>query len=51
MGFIEDLIAKGRVCEWFALCDRPATVLVPHPVLGQVPTCDRCADRVARLRG
>lgn len=30
-------------CEWFILCERPATGLTPHPVLGQVPTCDKCA--------
>ena len=31
------------ICEWFAACGRPAVVLVPHPVLGQVPACQRCA--------
>jgi len=30
-------------CQWFALCDRPAAGVVAHPVLGQVPTCSRCA--------
>ena len=34
------------LCSWFAFCDNPATVLVPHPVLDDVPTCQRCADRV-----
>jgi hypothetical protein len=34
------------VCEWFALCDRPADWLIPHPILGQVPTCQRCADKL-----
>jgi hypothetical protein len=29
-------------CEWFALCPRPATGTTPHPVLGDVPTCDKC---------
>jgi hypothetical protein len=33
-------------CAWFALCDQEATTLVGHPVLGQVPTCPRCAARV-----
>lgn len=32
------------ICQWFALCDREATQSVPHPVLGDVPTCDRCAS-------
>ena len=31
-----------QLCMWFALCDRPATGTTPHPILGDVPTCDRC---------
>jgi hypothetical protein len=34
-------------CEWFALCANPATGTTPHPILGDVPTCDRCADRAS----
>jgi len=30
------------LCRWFAKCDRLATGTTPHPVLGDVPTCDRC---------
>lgn len=37
-----------KVCEWFALCDRPATTYVPHPVLFLVPACDRCAVLAGR---
>jgi hypothetical protein len=37
--------AEGTVCEWYALCDHPATIFVRHPILGPVPTCDRCADK------
>lgn len=29
-------------CDWFAGCERPATGYVPHPVLGNVSTCDKC---------
>jgi hypothetical protein len=36
------LAGPAQACEWFALCDRFATVNVPHPVLGSVPTCARC---------
>lgn len=29
-------------CEWFALCDNIATKTITHPILGDVPVCDRC---------
>lgn len=32
-----------QICEWFALCDRPADGVVSHPILGDVPCCARCA--------
>jgi hypothetical protein len=32
----------SKVCGWFAGCGRTATGSTPHPVLGSVPTCDRC---------
>lgn len=35
---------EGR-CEWFGLCPNPAAGHVVHPVLGNVPTCQLCADR------
>lgn len=34
--------AQAPVCGWFLNCGRPATGTTPHPVLGEVPTCDRC---------
>jgi hypothetical protein len=36
-------------CEWFALCDNRATGTMPHPVLGEVPICDRCRTKVEAL--
>jgi hypothetical protein len=34
------------LCQWFAACDRPALGALPHPVLGHVPACERCAQVV-----
>lgn len=33
-------------CEWFAKCDNDADGVTPHPVLGDVPICARCADKL-----
>lgn len=38
------------VCEWFLLCENTATSMEPHPILGEVPICDRCHERNERLR-
>lgn len=37
-------------CAWFAGCDHTATSLEPHPVLGDVPICERCKARNDRMR-
>lgn len=29
-------------CRWFVRCTNHATGVTPHPVIGKVPTCDRC---------
>lgn len=40
---IEALIKQEKIaCMWFAMCDKPATHLEPHPILELVPACDRC---------
>lgn len=36
-------------CEWFLLCDNEATMTRPHPVLGDVPICQRCNDKMESL--
>ena len=33
-----------QLCEWFAGCPREAEFLTPHPVLGEVPACQRCNE-------
>ena len=38
-------------CMWFALCDKKAVTTVSHPILGEVPICQRCLDRLNRQIG
>jgi hypothetical protein len=33
-------------CMWFALCDNDAATTRPHPILGDVPICTRCATKI-----
>lgn len=35
-----------QTCEWFARCDKPADGTVYHPIIGSVPTCKRCAEKL-----
>lgn len=37
---------RVTVCEWFALCDHASAGVVRHPILGDVPTCERCATKL-----
>lgn len=37
------------MCEWFALCQNPATQAQSHPILGDVLICDRCKEKYDRL--
>lgn len=39
----------ARVCEWFALCTRKATRTRSHPILGDVPICKECDEKMDRL--
>jgi len=38
--------APVPTCEWFARCDRPAAGVVDHPMLGDVPCCTPCAEKL-----
>lgn len=48
--FGEIIIEKEEAakCEWFAMCDADAAVLVQHPILGHVSACARCAERAGK---
>lgn len=32
-------------CQWYALCHREAIGVAPHPILGLVPVCAKCAAK------
>lgn len=34
------------ICEWFLFCENPADGTVHHPFIGDVPTCNRCAEKL-----
>ena len=38
-----------QMCEWFTLCFNEATTTRSHPILGDVPICQRCQDKMDRL--
>lgn len=44
--FLEGLHAQPLTCAWFALCVNPTTAVIEHPILGEVPCCTRCAERL-----
>lgn len=37
---------ETTMCEYFAKCDNVADGVVSNPILGDVPCCQRCADKV-----
>jgi hypothetical protein len=39
---LNEYIERGGACQWFALCTNDAIKARPHPILGEVPICDRC---------
>lgn len=36
-------------CQWFGACENHAMTTMDHPVLGSVPICRRCEDKVKRI--
>lgn len=43
-------LQPGEQCGWFALCANEATQMEDHPVLGKVPICDRCKEKVEAMK-
>jgi len=41
--------AGAETCRWFLRCTRSSAGSRRHPVLGLVPICKECAEKVARL--
>jgi len=42
---------NAQLCQWFALCTRPANGTESHPIIGEVPICDRCREKNRHLAG
>jgi len=47
--FGHDCETEKMTCEWFLLCDNEATQTEPHPIVGDVPICDRCKDKLTAI--
>ena len=41
--------ATDYQCAWFFLCVNQAVAYQPHPILGQVPICDRCKAKIVDI--
>jgi hypothetical protein len=42
-------IGHVYTCQWFAGCHNVATTTRKHPILGNVPICDRCNKKIEAL--
>jgi hypothetical protein len=36
-------------CRWFLRCENPATTTRKHPILGDVPICERCNSKMKEI--
>lgn len=39
---------ESGVCMWFGHCTNRATHTQYHPIIGDVPICDRCQEKYDR---
>ena len=42
---------KFSRCRAFLLCKNKATTTIPNAILGSVPCCQRCANKMAKIAG
>lgn len=48
---IHDVYEVHRpMCGWFALCENKSVKTRPHPVLGDVPICKRCDNKIEEMK-
>jgi hypothetical protein len=45
---ITEKLEEGK-CKWFLRCTNDAVTTEKHPILGDVPICQRCKDKVERI--
>jgi hypothetical protein len=43
-----DISKCGGTCHWFAMCDNDTAGTRSHPILGDVPICERCDANMSR---
>jgi hypothetical protein len=47
----QDAAPDTPPCSWFAKCSHAATHYRQHPILGDVPICNRCANKIEKIEG
>lgn len=48
--FVDETGAEVTIpCQWMVLCDNDAVTVQNHPILGDVPICERCKARYVAL--
>lgn len=41
---------KAKIkCQWFLKCTNNATTTMQHPILGKVPICKQCKEKMEKI--